>query len=618
MRVLLIQPPVQDFYDTDVRLQPIGLCYLKAAVKQHLPDVEVIIRDYHGGCGRRTVAIPKELRYLTDYYSAADQSPFSAFHQYYHFGRPFDEIEADVAAINPDVVGISSLFTPYYREALELAARVKKRLAIPIVIGGSHASAAPQSLLSSPHVDYVIRGEGERAFVEFLRFLQGRRSLDDVPSLAYKKNGQNCFNVIGDNFPPDELPFADLSDFTPSRYTFASRPMTFMITSRSCPHKCSFCSVHTTFGTNYRRRSLENVLEEIELRYRQGYRVIDFEDDNLTYYKSTFKELCRRLITRFHDRKIEFVAMNGISYLSLDDELLELMFQAGFSHLNLALVSSDKSVRETTKRPHTLEAYLKVVNKAGQLGFKMVSYQILGLPNESLSSMIQTLAFNARLPVLLGASPFYLTPESPIARGLDLTEADYVKARLTAMATETNHFDRPDLYTLFITTRIINFIKGLAVIRSADLIQLLKATPIGDECIHHRDRARPRGKRQERPHLFPPPRNAGEDEGGGEAKGAENSGNVTEFPERCRYNQRMHIGFELLKILARTGRLYFWTKHGLIENRKFRGELCRDVLLQAGEVSCQNGKRVAVREFARRIAARDSSAKRISGDFASV
>ena len=122
--------------------------------------------------------------------------------------------------------------------------------------------------------------------------------------------------------------------------------MTFMITSRSCPHKCSFCSVHTTFGIDYRRRSLEHVLEEIELRYSQGYRVVDFEDDNLTYYKHTFKELCRRLIARFPYREIEFVAMNGISYLSLDEELLELMFQAGFSRLNLALVSSDKTVRE--------------------------------------------------------------------------------------------------------------------------------------------------------------------------------------------------------------------------------------------------------------------------------
>src|SRR5439155_29259 len=241
-----------------------------------------------------------------------------------------------------------------------------------------------------------------------------QRSVEEVPNLAYKRDSKITLNQMADNFPIDDLPVPDLSDFAPSTYTLAGKPMTFMITSRSCPHKCSFCSVHTTFGTNYRRRALENVLAEIELRYRQGYRVIDFEDDNLTYYKQTFKELCRRLIIRFPNREMEFVAMNGISYLSLDDELLELMFQAGFTSLNLALVSSDKTVRETTKRPHTLEAYVKGVNKAYQLGFKIVSYQILGLPNESLDSMIQTLAFNAGLPVLLGASPFYRTPNSPI------------------------------------------------------------------------------------------------------------------------------------------------------------------------------------------------------------
>ena len=127
MKVLLVQPPVQDFYDTDVRLQPIGLAYLKAAIRKHLPDIDVTIQDYHSGCGRQTVPIPKELRYLAEYYPVADKSPFSTFHQYYHFGKSFDQIESEIAALKPDVVGISCLFTPYYREALEVAARVKKR-----------------------------------------------------------------------------------------------------------------------------------------------------------------------------------------------------------------------------------------------------------------------------------------------------------------------------------------------------------------------------------------------------------------------------------------------------------------------------------------------------------
>ena len=547
MKVLLIQPPVQDFYDTDVRLQPIGLCYLKAAVKKHLPEVDVIIKDYHGGCGRRTISIPRELRYLGDYYPVADKSPFSTFHQYYHFGQSFDEIEAEIADIRPDVVGISSLFTPYYREVLEVAARVKKD--VPVVVGGSHASAVPESLLSSVNIDYVIRGEGEKALVEFLRFLQGHRQLEDVANLAYKKNGEFHFNPIGDNYPPEELPFPDFSDSSSATYTLAGKPMTFMITSRSCPHKCSFCSVHITFGHNYRRRSLENVLEEIELRYQSGYRVIDFEDDNLTYYKSTFKDLCRRLIDRFPNREMEFVAMNGISYLSVDDELLELMFQAGFSHLNLALVSSDTTVRETTKRPHTLEFYLRVVRKAHELGFKIVSYQILGLPNESLDSMIQTLAFNARLPVLLGASPFYRTPASPIARGLDLTEADYVKARLTAMAVETDEFRREDIYTLFITTRIINFLKGLPLSASADLRELLN---------------------------------------------------------QATNDHRTSIGFQLLRLLRETNRLYFWTNKGPLKNQKFQPEILYRVLYEAGEIGCQNGQRIVVGEFLSSIHSRQA------------
>ena len=543
MKVVLIQPPIQDFYDTDVRLQPIGLCYLKSAVKNYLPEVHVLIKDYHRGFGRKTVAVPKCLQYLSDYYPVADKSPFSTFHQYYHFGQSFDAIEAELDEIKPDVVGISALFTPYYREALEVAARVKKRLAVPVVVGGSHASAAPESLLATSHVDYVIRGEGERPFVELLKHLLGRKSIEEVPNLAYKRDAEPLFNPMTENFPIDELPLPDLSDFSLSSYDLAGKPMSFMITSRSCPHKCSFCSVHTTFGSKYRLRPLENVLEEIYLRYRQGYRVIDFEDDNLTFYKSTFKELCRLLIARFPNREMEFVAMNGISYLSLDDELLELMFRAGFSHLNLALVSSDKTVRETTKRPHTLAAYLRVVDKAARLGFKIVSYQILGLPNESLESMIQTLAFNARLPILLGASPFYLTPDAPIARGLDFTENDYLRARLTAMVSEGHDFVREDIYTLFVATRIINFLKGLPVVRSVDLMDLL-----------------------EQPWTDP----------------------------------RTQIGVELIKRLLETGRLFFWAP-GLIENRRFKTAVFARVISQSGEIVCQNGQKISVTDLARSL-----------------
>jgi hypothetical protein len=282
------------------------------------------------------------------------------------------------------------------------------------------------------------------------------------------------------------------------------------------------------------------VLDEIELRYRQGYRVIDFEDDNLTYYKERFKELCARLIGRFPD--LELVAMNGISYLSLDDDLLELMRRAGFSQLNLALVSSDKTVRETTKRPHTLRAYLNIVERAAELGFRIVSYQILGLPNERVESMVQTIAVNARLPVLLGASPFYLTPRAPVARGVEFKPDDYVRSRLTALGVDGGQSGRRDVYTLLVTTRIINFLKGF-----------------------------------------------------------EPSGSVrlSELRGTCRQDRRTQTGIELLTRLFEEGKLYFATASGLRENHQFDSSLFFRVMDEAQSFQCLNGGSIDVSDACR-------------------
>jgi hypothetical protein len=171
----------------------------------------------------------------------------------------------------------------------------------------------------------------------------------------------------------------------------------------------------------------------------------------------------------------------------------------------------------------------------------MVSYQILGLPQESLASMVQTLAFHARLPVLLGASPFYRIPNAPIARGLELTAPDYVRARLTAMAVETAAFTRADIYTLFVTTRILNFLKGLALPANAQLHELLDH-PWG--------------------------------------------------------NPRLQIGMALLQRLRTEGTLYFWTRQGQVANQRFKVELFRRVLQEAGHIVGQNGTTLAVDTFA--------------------
>jgi radical SAM superfamily enzyme YgiQ (UPF0313 family) len=462
MRILLIQPPVQDFYNTPIRLQPLGLCMLKAAAKRFLPHIHVSVRDYHQGYGRKTIPLPAELSYLREYFKYPDTSPFSIFFHYYHFGASFEEIAKGVTNAKPDMVGISSLFSPYHREALACAHEIKKRLNIPVLMGGSHVSAAPLSVLSDPSVDFIIRGEGERPFVEFLKAWEAGLPLDNVPNLGFKRNGKSVLNPMTENLPLDEIPLADFSDLSPNRYLFEKQPLCFIATSRGCPHQCTFCSVHSTFGDKFRTRSPENVLSEIRQRYSNGYRVFDFEDDNLGFSKQDLKTILNALTAEFPLNDLRLMAMNGISYLSLDQEILELMKRAGFRNLNISLVSANADVLARLKRPHTLSKYLDGVNQAHGIGFDIVSYQILGIPYETLDDMVDTMALMASLPVLIGASIFYLTPGCPIAAEFpEMTESDIFKARSTALAIETDQFRRDDLYTLFITARIINFLKGL-------------------------------------------------------------------------------------------------------------------------------------------------------------
>jgi len=464
LKILLIQPPVRDFYDTTIRLQPLGLCLLKAAAERFCVGVAVTVKDFHAGWGKRTVSLPREMTYLRDYYGLADRSPFRTFHNYCHFGAEFEALAEEVAGERPDLVGISANFSAYQREALACAAHIKARLAVPVVVGGSHVSAAPLAVLEDPCVDFVVRGEGERAFVELVRALAQGGSLETVPGLGFKKDGEQILNPVEENCELDTLPFADFSDLRRENYTLAGKPLCSLTTSRGCPHRCAFCSVGPSFGPGHRRRSAENVLLEMRQRLAQGYRVFDLEDDALAFPRKDFQRLLAMCIAEPMHEDARFVAMNGISYLDLDAETLDLMWRAGFRELNLSLVSTDAPLLASLRRPHSLEKYLHVVEEAYKLGFAIVSYQIVGLPGESLDSMVETMALMARLPVRMGASVFYLTPGCRLeARFPETDLSTSITSRSTALSVHTEHATRDDLFSLLVTARIVDFLKRLAV-----------------------------------------------------------------------------------------------------------------------------------------------------------
>ncbi|MBN1906564.1 MAG: B12-binding domain-containing radical SAM protein [Deltaproteobacteria bacterium] len=476
LKILLIAPPIQDYYDTEIRHFPLGLLYLKSAINHFHPDVEVKIMDFHHGRGKRSIPVPRELNYTKRYFGKNDLSPFSSFYHYYHFGKDFDSIVDDIVRLNPDLVGITSMFTPYYFEVQEIASRIKRQNPnIKIVLGGAHASIMSVEKLKDGCADYVVIGEGEQAIVELVSHLKGDMVIGDVSSLAYKDNNQIIVNPIK-NYQIETIPSPLAEDFAYSTYRVKEKPMCMILTSRGCPYQCSFCTTHRVFGRGYRQREVDSIIEEMNAYYQKGVRFFDFEDDNLTLNKGFIIELCSKIEEIFKADKPTLTAMNGVSYWHLDQDILNAMKKAGFVSVNLSLVSRDRN--SDLLRPMDMERFKEIAWLAYEMGFDMTGYYILGLPGQTIEQMIDSLELLASLPLTVGASPFYLLPGSTLAEGITFDRERMIKARLTALGGNAQ-----DIYTLFILSRIINFIKTLPVTRDMDISEVLSMPSKGREGI---------------------------------------------------------------------------------------------------------------------------------------
>ena len=135
--ILLVQPPIRDFYLTAKRTIPYGLASIAAAVAARGFSVEIL--DALASSKSRPAALPPEMSDVEKFYGRPDVSPFALFNRFRHFGSSFDTIGRKARDSGAWLVGISSLFTPYAEEALATAAAIKSRHPdCTIVMGGHH------------------------------------------------------------------------------------------------------------------------------------------------------------------------------------------------------------------------------------------------------------------------------------------------------------------------------------------------------------------------------------------------------------------------------------------------------------------------------------------------
>ena len=140
--ILLIQPPIRDFYLTAKRTIPYGLASMAASLLERGYSVEIL--DGLATDKSHIIPLPEEMAYLREYYQQPDSSEISLFYHYRHYGYSFQHIANMAKRSEAFLIGISSLFTPYAGEALRVAEEIKRL--VPqclIVLGGHHPTALP-------------------------------------------------------------------------------------------------------------------------------------------------------------------------------------------------------------------------------------------------------------------------------------------------------------------------------------------------------------------------------------------------------------------------------------------------------------------------------------------
>jgi radical SAM superfamily enzyme YgiQ (UPF0313 family) len=274
-----------------------------------------------------------------------------------------------------------------------LAGEIRRRLGIPTVIGGTHATYLPDSCLE--HCDYVVLGEGDETIVELVDTLARGGDVGQVAGIAYRV-GDRLHRTAPRPGPArfDTIPnFELIEGYRPmSRWDVVRRRKTPVLTvqsSRGCPYSCTFCIVNTMFPSGYRKRDVEAVIRDLRDKRRYSRNVL-FVDNEFSVLRSYTKKLLQRIAEERLDLDIVVFARVEIAK---DDELLSLMRRAGISYIYQGYESVQPQTLAAYNKRQTPDQIIAAIDKLHAYGFGLLGSFVVGADTDTLETIYRTVDF---------------------------------------------------------------------------------------------------------------------------------------------------------------------------------------------------------------------------------
>ncbi|MFH0732120.1 MAG: radical SAM protein [Candidatus Omnitrophota bacterium] len=279
-----------------------------------------------------------------------------------------------------------------------------------IVVGGPHPSGDPKGTLNYLQgADFAFKGEAEIGLNRFAELAKGKNLKEDrlegISGLVWRKDNGVAINEVEYIDDLDSIPFPAWDIIKPQEYPpaphgafFKSLPAAPIIITRGCPFICTFCAGKCITGNKVRKRSANNVMEEIKYLIKDfGIYEFMIEDENFTLHKNLVLEFCEALIK--NNLSIGWSCPSGVRLDTLDLEMIKMMEKSGCHSLSVGIEFGSQRMLDFTKKNITLDKIKEKITLIRKTSIKITGFFMMGMPMETEQDMKRTAVFSRELDI---------------------------------------------------------------------------------------------------------------------------------------------------------------------------------------------------------------------------
>jgi len=300
-----------------------------------------------------------------------------------------------------DIIGFS-VVTNQWPLAQKFARWIKSVSSVPIVCGGIHALAAGKEILNTKLFDYIIIGEAEDSFLEFVNKKAKGKDVGNIKNLGMIKNGRYILNPVRPFPDLAKLPMKDYEIFDFQRIIDEKNGWVGLMASRGCPFSCTYCFNHHMVShyrkdlscnfnqLNYIRHfSIKQLISEINYltsKYK-NIKMFIFDDDLFTFYGKYVKDFCMAYKKKF---SLPFVVNAHVGFF--DEKRARYLADANCKIVKFGVESGSERVRKMFLNRHMKnEKIIKAIQLAEKTKLHSSVFIMIGLPGETCEDVMETL-----------------------------------------------------------------------------------------------------------------------------------------------------------------------------------------------------------------------------------